>query len=457
MLLRLTIENLFSFGKRKEFNLFPYTRLNTLKHHCYEKLDTKVLKMAALYGANGAGKSNLVKVIHGLKRLIIEGSLPLSLQEASFKLYPVGAEQPKSQLIAIEFIMEEKAFYYGVEFKKGILLTEELYLSGLGKKEDELLFERKTTEDKTTSITLAKHIEEDEKGKLLKEILLEEFAKPNQSIMKWLADRESALFANIKKAWQWFDDYLYILAPDSKPHGLASHLQNRPSFKQYADEMMASFKTGVNSIEVESVQLEEFFGQDEADDVLNSMKEAIGENKGASLVNDQGDELVISREEENFFVKLLKTKHLNVEGNAVIFDLEEESDGTRRLIDFIPFLHSIINKDKTYIIDEIERSIHPLLIKELVKKFADNPYTKGQLIFTTHESNLLDQSIFRQDEIWFAEKDQEGATDLYSLSDFKEHKTIDIQKGYLNGRYGSIPFLGDLKALNWEDYVVEQE
>jgi AAA15 family ATPase/GTPase len=76
--------------------------------------------------------------------------------------------------------------------------------------------------------------------------------------------------------------------------------------------------------------------------------------------------------------------------------------------------------------------------------------TKGQLIFSTHESNLLDQDIFRPDEIWFTEKNKQGATELYALSEFKEHHTIDIRKGYLNGRYGGIPFLGNLKDLNWE-------
>ena len=75
--------------------------------------------------------------------------------------------------------------------------------------------------------------------------------------------------------------------------------------------------------------------------------------------------------------------------------------------------------------------------------------TVGQLIFTTHESNLLDQKIFRTDEIWFTEKDNNGSTDIYSLSDFKEHKTKDIQKGYLCGRYGSIPFLSNLQDLGW--------
>ena len=80
-------------------------------------------------------------------------------------------------------------------------------------------------------------------------------------------------------------------------------------------------------------------------------------------------------------------------------------------------------------------------------------HTQGQLIFSTHESNLLDQDIFRPDEIWFAEKNKEGATEVYALSEFKEHHTIDIRKGYLNGRYGGIPFLGNLKDLNWEKYA----
>ncbi len=122
---------------------------------------------------------------------------------------------------------------------------------------------------------------------------------------------------------------------------------------------------------------------------------------------------------------------------------------TVRLLDFVPAFCDIITINKVFIIDEIERSIHPLLIKELIRKFSHDEKTKGQLIFTTHESNLLDQEIFRQDEIWFVEKDKNGSTDLYSLNDFKEHKTIDIRKGYLNGRYGSIPFLGNLRDLNW--------
>jgi AAA15 family ATPase/GTPase len=108
-------------------------------------------------------------------------------------------------------------------------------------------------------------------------------------------------------------------------------------------------------------------------------------------------------------------------------------------MEYLTVFFDIMTSDVTYFIDELERSIHPLLIKEFVRKFSEDSKTKGQLIFTTHESNLLNQEIFRQDEIWFAEKDHDGKTDLYPLSEFKEHNTKDIQRGYLAGRYGAIP------------------
>ena len=115
----------------------------------------------------------------------------------------------------------------------------------------------------------------------------------------------------------------------------------------------------------------------------------------------------------------------------------------------MPLLYSITHSNKVYVVDEIERSMHPIMIKELIKKLSDSDSAKGQLIFTTHESSLLDQDIFRPDEVWFAQKDVEQATQLYPLSDFNIHKTANIENGYLNGRYGGIPFLSNIHDLHW--------
>lgn len=126
-----------------------------------------------------------------------------------------------------------------------------------------------------------------------------------------------------------------------------------------------------------------------------------------------------------------------------------ESDGTCRLIEYMLIFYGISLSAEVYVVDEIERSIHPILIKSIIKKLSESNGINGQLIFTTHESCLLDQNILRPDEIWFAQKDAEQATQLYPLSDFNIHHTANIENGYLNGRYGGIPFLSNLKDLHW--------
>ncbi len=148
------------------------------------------------------------------------------------------------------------------------------------------------------------------------------------------------------------------------------------------------------------------------------------------------------------------TTHLNDKGEEVEFSIGMESDGTKRLIDYIPALNGIINDESVYLIDEIERSIHPITIKEIISKISLDSSAKGQLIFTTHESSLLDQDILRPDEIWFAQKDIDGSSKLYSLSDYNIHNTANIENGYLNGRYGGIPFLSNLRDLNWHKYEI---
>ncbi|OQX74765.1 MAG: hypothetical protein B6D61_11330 [Bacteroidetes bacterium 4484_249] len=455
MLIRFVIENLFSFGERKEFTTIPNKRLRTLEHHNYNIEGFSILKTSSIYGANGSGKSNFIKSLNLFQELIVREKIPLRLKDSKFKFN--NPADCKDQVFVIEFIQEKKVFYYEIILNENIIVTEELYLSGLGKKDDKLIYKRRTNEKGKTHITFLKEFEKDEKSQLLKTILLEEFVKPDEPILKLLSNRENKYLRNVKIAFKWFYDTLQIITPYSKPMALANKIDIDKEFKEYAKDLMSSFNLGITELVSEKKELKEFFGEDnekELDklisDVENSPENMIG------LRSNEGDELIIIKENEKIWVKTLRIGHIGKRDKLVLFNLGEESDGTVRLLDFIPAFKSIISDEKVFIIDEIERSVHPLLIKELVKKFSLDPNTKGQLIFTTHESNLLDQKIFRQDEIWFTEKNKDGSTDLYSLNDFKEHKTIDIQKGYLDGRYGSIPFLGNLQDLNWHNYDTNQ-
>lgn len=454
MLVRFTLENLFSFGERKEFHMIPNGKLKTLQHHKYVHDGFELLKMTSLYGANGAGKSNLIKALDLLRRMVLGEQIPLKLRNSHFKLQ----EKPEgcSQLLAVEFIENGNPYYYALQVLDGVVTVEELYESGLGKGKDQLVYERKTDPiTRKSTLVFSEEHEKDERVQLLKSILLEDFLQPNEPVLKLLHNRGP--ITQSKVAYNWFSNTLRILTPTSPVPAIIRRMETDESFKSYAEKVMCSLNVGVVSMASEKKQIREFFGLDE-EPMIDSLIQEV-ENSPThmmSLRNQRGDQILVVKEGEDYFVKQLRLRHQGTNGIEAAFELDDESDGTIRLLEFVPIFFDLVSRPKVYLIDEVERSIHPLLIKELVSKFSADPDTQGQLIFTTHETNLLDQDMFRQDEIWFAEKDRSGSTDLYSLDDYREHKTIDIRKGYMNGRYGSIPFLGNLRDLNWhEDAAVE--
>ena len=143
----------------------------------------------------------------------------------------------------------------------------------------------------------------------------------------------------------------------------------------------------------------------------------------------------------------IKTIH-NIKGDNNSFsyplELTEESDGTRQLFHFAPALFYAFKEGKVLLIDEIDRSLHPLLVEYIIKKFYDTEINKNnaQLICNTHDTNLLNLDLFRRDEIWFTERNNASAsTEMYALSDFSPRKDENIEKAYLLGRYGGIPFI----------------
>lgn len=455
MLIRFVVNNVLSFGKEKEFNMLPMPRLTRLNDHVYSINDCEILKISSIYGANGAGKSNLIHSLHLLQQLIEKEEILLNFSKIEFKFNKNLEEKPLT--FVIEYFQNKQSFLYGVEILDNTVLTEELYLSGLGKSQDKLLFERKTDAKTKTTTIVSELFDINEESKTLRKIIEKNLSKPNKLIFRTLTSFNEGYLKDIETAIEWFDDTLQIVTPDAKPSALIHKVDTEQAFKMYAEGTMKSFNIGIESIECQKQTLNEFFGENDLDKI-NRIKEGVEQSAEGivSLRNESGNEILIFKENEEYFVKKIAIKHKGRAGKTAMFNLDEESDGTVRLLDFIPAFYSIVHSEQVFIIDEIERSIHPLLIKELVKKFSEDTQTKGQLIFTTHESNLLDQKTFRQDEIWFAEKDNEGCTDLYSLSDFKEHNTIDIRKGYLNGRYGSIPFLANLKDLNWHEYDINK-
>jgi len=356
----------------------------------------------------------------------------------------------RQRFLAVEFISNDTPYVYGIEIGEKAVLKEELYISGLGKEKDELVFERSTESDKQ-NLKFSKELLKNDKIRLLKDILEKNLIKQNRTALKIISELDDELFIDAGNAFRWFNKKLMIITPEINLEGaLADVLDTNDLFNEFVQQTLESFGLGIKKLVTIKKPVEEFFGEDNKTDMEALLNEvAKSPHAIKRFYTSEGDPVIVLEENGEVVAKQLKTEHENKEGETIQFDLSEESDGSRRLIDYLPFLILTLAGDNTFIIDEIERSIHPLLIKEIVEKFSTDNTTKGQIIFTTHESNLLDQQIFRQDEIWFVEKDSSGSSDLYSLCEFKEHNTKDIRKGYLNGRYGSIPFLANLKDLNW--------
>jgi len=134
-------------------------------------------------------------------------------------------------------------------------------------------------------------------------------------------------------------------------------------------------------------------------------------------------------------------------GSAADFDFEDESDGTQRLFQLLGPWHDVLEDGLVLFVDELDSSMHPLMTRQLIRSFHNPKINQNgaQLIFTTHDTALLTPTIFRRDQVWFTEKDETGATRLYSLQEYRPRKGEAFEKGYLSGRYGAVPYLADLQ------------
>jgi len=134
-------------------------------------------------------------------------------------------------------------------------------------------------------------------------------------------------------------------------------------------------------------------------------------------------------------------------GEPVPLDIGEESSGTQILFQSAGAWLNVLKNGEVLLYDELDTSLHPLMTRFLIRLFhgANTNPKNAQLVFTTHDTSLLDADIFRRDQVWFIEKDKKSASKLYPLSDFSPRKDEALERGYLRGRYGALPFIGELK------------
>ena len=442
MLLRFVIKNLYSFKEQTEFNLFPSSRAAHHQHHRIKCDHAEALRFSSIYGANGAGKSNLVKALSDLQTFVARGGVGGSIFDPyKFQLSKECIGEPVS--MALEFCHENTVYYYSIEVDTGSVNYESLSVSK-GKK-DVTVFERKGNGKQ--SVVFGEEYLKDKKNKLFSSVLEEKLLNKEAFLLSFMAVNYPNEIKGIKETYSWILNSLLIVRSDGLKNLPVIHaLDTNPEMRDLLMRMLPGMKTGISNISVVHSEVEENGLRPE---LVSQIKSTPGRawmlpGRYDPRINDN-----LVYENGKIIRKDLQPFHRLEDGTEVKMPIAFESDGTIRLIEYTPVIYMILNQDCTIVIDEIERSLHPILIKEIIKKLSESKVAKGQLVFTTHESCLLDQEILRPDEIWFAQKDQDQATQLYPLSDFSIHKTASIENGYLNGRYGGIPFLSNLNDLKW--------
>lgn len=443
MLIRFVVSNFLSFNEESDFNMIAGS-FKTHKHHVYNTGKIDVLKAAVFYGANGSGKSNLMKAINFLKETVRTGGIEKSIDDKKFKLNKNNTDKPIS--FEIEFSIEKKIYSYGISLNHDEIIEEWLYESGITV-EDKLIFERKKTDSGKISIKMADKYVKTQKDALLIEVLKENLLQKNRLL---LGLNDYLKIEEIKSIIDWFNLKLILIFPETHFAGILPLLLTSQGLKQHYDQLLQSFDTGINQLGSAMIDFDKY-EVDPKDKMTKSEMETHMKTE-PFLINNETSSVIV-RDNGKLIVKKAIFFHKDNKGTDTPFLISEESDGTQRLIDFIPAFYNLLQQDFTYLIDEIDRSLHPSLLCAMICKVMAEKGTKGQLIFTSHESNLLDLEIFRQDEIWFVEKDNKfGDTKMYSLSEFKPRYDLDIRKGYLKGRFGAIPFLAKLNDLNWDNY-----
>ena len=441
MILRATFANVYSIKDETQIS-FVAGKSNAHSDHvarAERRDDISVLKAGVVYGANASGKSNIIKAI-ALLQQIAGGSFPQNKMEP-FKLADTADRNSK---IEVEFKTAGKCYAYGVEFT--IAGIREEWLFETNSRTDKEVFSRKVSAE-GNEFTFGK-VEGNEETKMLLKFLAHG-TPADTSFLSEYTHRNGAGLDAIRTARTWFADGLKIIFPSTRLQGISFSAENNDELRSVTRSLLAYFNTGIADVRLYKMKKDEInIPSDVLDNVLSRAKSG----KPYSMAVAIGGELYLFEVNAGGSYDVFKQKavHRNLAtGEEVVFELGEESDGSIRLLDFIPMLIDLRRNEVDYLIDEIDRSMHPMLSQKLLEcYFAGLDASRDtQLIFSTHECNLLNLDLIRADEVWFVEKGPDGASHLTSLAEYKPRE--DVRKGYLQGRYGAIPFFAPVQSLKW--------
>lgn len=440
MLIQVSVRNFKAFKEKMTFNL---TASNYDKETLEEdnvvlnpSFNLRVLKSAIIYGANASGKSKFIDALEFMRDFAITSSKDTQIGDPinvePFRL-EIEASQSTSEFEVI-FIYKEEMFRFGFEVNKERVVSEWLYHKPKTKEVE--LFYRQGQK-------IERHPRQFQKaGTLIRENLV----RPNALLLSVAAQFNDE---NAAKVLEWFKNLGTISGLEEEVYqGFTMFRTKDPEHKKRTMNLLKAADLGIDDIVLEALDLSKL-PKNMPKDIRDSIEKRVRENKEAEFVSD------------------VLTTHKRYDANLkyiddVQFSMEtDESAGTKTFFALTgPILDSLENGYVLFV-DELDSKMHPNLVCKIVELFNSkdlNP-KNAQLIFNTHDTNLLSSGLFRRDQIWFTEKDSFGVAKLYSLADFKSEVRRDekFEENYLRGKYGAVPFLGEFDQLIAKPILLSNE
>jgi hypothetical protein len=449
MLVQFSVENFLSFDQNTVLSMRASSDASHPEHLAPISgfRGSPLLRGGAIYGANGAGKSNLLKAVAFAQKQIVRGMRPDErIPVLPFRLRT--GERPSR--FQFHFIVEALLFDYGFAVDTNRVVEEWLYATPLEKGSREQVWFERTTEGETTNIQFGSALTGRRNSERNRLQFLEEGTRPNQLFLTEAIERNVSV---LKPAWNWFRETLLVLDAESRELELPLVAHKNIDLVSFMGDFLRQVGTGIDVVTTAERPVD--FSSDFAGipkNVVESIRAICTPSEIPTWIlpvpTPRGiRHLLLSPQSEPQLVQL-KMHHSSVDKGSVLFDLEEESDGTQRLIHLLPLLTMLCGEEaKVVLLDELDRRLHTHLSRAFVQSALRPENPNSQFLFTTHDTNLLDLDILRRDEIWFVEKDKGGASNLYSLAEFNVRPDLQIEKGYLNGRFGAIPLIGDLSRI----------
>jgi len=411
MLISFKVKNYRSIKDEQDLNMLSTKQKEHIDTHTFtsDAYSMSLLKTAAIYGANAAGKSNFIKALKAMQEIVVHSATQyqrgVTLPVKPFIFDALSKDEPTE--FEVHFIADNIRYQYGFSATQERIVEEWLIAYPKGRPQN--WFARVLNKE-----TIAPSYEWQFGEKLIgQKQLWQESTRDNALFLSTAVHLNSE---QLNPVYDWFDKILRITDVGGWNAETTINMCKDNTYKKDILQFLQTADMDIEDIEIEDKK------------------------------NDKSIENASWHSYFNQHKVGVKMWHKDNSGNKVALDLKEESDGTQKLFAFIgPWLDSLEN-GHVLLIDELHDNFHPLMVKFLVGLFHSKITNKSnaQLIFTTHETSILSQDVFRRDQIWFCEK-KDKATELYSLVEFKPKKGVtDLEKAYLSGRYGALPYFKNI-------------